>query len=70
MTTYDPRGFAVEYFLDGHDGPGWYYWDSEYPDEGSVGAFGTCDECLSHAVVAYSEADPESCVSVSSSGKR
>jgi hypothetical protein len=22
-----------------HDGPGWYQWDAEYPDEGSSGAF-------------------------------
>lgn len=26
---------------DWHDGPGWYYIDREYPDEGSCGAFTT-----------------------------
>lgn len=24
---------------DGHSGPGWYFWDSEYPEEGSTGAY-------------------------------
>lgn len=35
-----------------HDGPGWYYWDDEYRDEGSVGAFATREECESHAAEA------------------
>ncbi len=30
-----------------HDGPGWYYWSVEYPDEGSVGSF----ECRRDAVI-------------------
>ena len=34
---------------DWHDGPGWYYFDSEYTDEGSVGAFETRDEAVEHA---------------------
>ena len=33
----------------GYDGPGWYYWDEEYPEEGSVGAFDTREECEAHA---------------------
>ncbi len=33
-----------------HDGPGWYYVFSEYPDEGSVGAFATKDEAIAHAI--------------------
>ena len=26
----------VEYCEDGHDGAGWYAWDEEYPEDGSV----------------------------------
>lgn len=40
---------VVAWVADGHDGDGWYYWDAEYPDEGSVGAFGTRKEALEHA---------------------
>lgn len=32
-----------------HDGPGWYYVDDDYPDEGSCGAFATAEEARSHA---------------------
>lgn len=32
-----------------HDGPGWYYYDSEYQDEGSVGAFETRELAVAHA---------------------
>jgi len=32
-----------------HDGPGWYYYDAEYPDEGSCGAFATREEAIAHA---------------------
>jgi hypothetical protein len=32
-----------------HDGPGWYYIDDEYPDEGSCGAFSTRNEAIEHA---------------------
>lgn len=31
-----------------HDGPGWYYYDAEYQDEGSCGAFATREEALAH----------------------
>jgi hypothetical protein len=34
---------------EGHSGPGWYYWDDEYRDEGSVGAFETKEEAMAHA---------------------
>ncbi len=33
----------------GHDGDGWYYWEEEYPEEGSVGAFPTREEAIGHA---------------------
>lgn len=32
-----------------HSGPGWYYYDAEYPDEGSCGAFETREEAIAHA---------------------
>lgn len=45
--------------VDSHSGPGWYYWDSEYPDEGSVGPFTTREEALEHARAAgYGEDAP------------
>lgn len=33
-----------------HDGPGWYYWDEEYTDEGVCGAFETLKEAEEHAL--------------------
>lgn len=27
-----------------HDGPGWYFWDADHPDEGSVGAYETAGQ--------------------------
>lgn len=39
-----------------HDGPGWYWWDAEYPDEGSTGAFATRDEAEADARPAYVDA--------------
>jgi hypothetical protein len=38
-----------------HDGPGWYYYDSEYPDEGSVGAFASCEAAMAHAKTGFGE---------------
>lgn len=32
-----------------HNGPGWYYVVSDYPDEGACGAFASCDEAIAHA---------------------
>ena len=31
-----------------HDGAGWYYWEEDYPEEGSVGAFSTREEAVNH----------------------
>ena len=43
----DDRALAVLiYCTDGHDGPGWYYWDDEYPEEGSCGAFDTREAAI------------------------
>jgi len=58
-----PVAIVVEcYEMDGaHDGPGWYYWDNEYRDEGSVGAFATREEAEAHAKDAgYRFETPES----------
>ncbi len=35
-----------------HDGNGWYYVDENYPDEGSVGAFSTREEAVTHGEAA------------------
>ncbi|MCZ6868085.1 MAG: hypothetical protein O7G84_01115 [Gammaproteobacteria bacterium] len=43
---------VLSYGRAGYDGAGWYYWDAEYPAEGSVGAFVTLDEACDHAVEA------------------
>lgn len=32
-----------------HDGPGWYYYEAEYPEEGTCGAFKTREEAKQHA---------------------
>jgi hypothetical protein len=57
---HDPRGFSFKRWEVGaHDGPGWYYWDTDYPDEGSVGAFESKEECVAHASEAYPEGDDE-----------
>ena len=32
-----------------HDGPGWYYWEEEYPDEGSCGSFPSREAAVEHA---------------------
>jgi hypothetical protein len=33
-----------------YDGRGWYYYDEEYPEEGSVGSFKTREEAENHAL--------------------
>lgn len=43
---------VLTYGLHGFDGAGWYYWDAEYPSEGSTGAFATLEEACDHAVQA------------------
>lgn len=32
-----------------HDGPGWYYTDEEYADEGACGRFETKEAAVAHA---------------------
>lgn len=48
----------VFYANGGHDGPGWYYWDSEYPEEGSIGTFESFEEAARHAATAYYRVRP------------
>lgn len=43
----------VSYYDGAHDGPGWYYTDSEYPEEGSVGSFDSFEEAARHAAQSY-----------------
>lgn len=64
MSTHDverdSRGFSITYWKIGaHDGPGWYYWDTDYPDEGSVGSFATKAEAVAHAAEVYTEEPDE-----------
>ena len=57
---------TVHYFKGGHDGPGWYYWETEYPDEGSTGAFPTPETAEAHALDNYQGGES---VTFSRSGK-
>ncbi len=52
MADYDFNDVVCRFYqgdITWHDGPGWYYVDDEYPDEGSCGAFSTLDEAIAHA---------------------
>lgn len=40
-----------------HDGPGWYWWESEYPEEGCSGAFFTRKLAIEHALSCYPHYD-------------
>lgn len=53
---------TVHHWVTAHDGPGFYYVDDEYDDEGSCGAFATLDEACDHARVADYEPIACSCV--------
>jgi hypothetical protein len=42
--------YTVSYaMVKGHAGPGWYYHTTDYPDEGSVGAFLTKEAAIADA---------------------
>jgi hypothetical protein len=45
----DPYVVAVGFF-DGHGGPGWYYFEAEYEEEGCSGPFKTREEAEAHAL--------------------
>jgi len=46
----DEKSEAVVHFYDqAHDGPGWYYYIADYPDEGCVGSFETLEKAIEHA---------------------
>ena len=54
LTTED--GLEIEFRkgdANWHDGPGWYFWEAEYPDEGSCGAFATPAEAKAWARKSY-----------------
>ena len=40
---------------DGHDGRGWYYWLADCPDEGTVGAFKSANDALTHAFMEHDD---------------
>jgi hypothetical protein len=45
-----PVEYRVSYaMVKGHAGPGWYYHTTDYPDEGSVGAFLTKEAAIADA---------------------
>lgn len=39
---------SLEYYTDGYDGPGWYWYAKEYPSEGSTGPFLSCSEAVAN----------------------
>lgn len=49
LANSDSAKAVVVYTTNGHDGSGWYYYDSEYPDEGSIGAFTSVESATEHA---------------------
>lgn len=57
-TNGDEAEVEVSYSTSGHDGPGWYYWDENYPDDGSCGAFESFEEAARHAATAYYRVRP------------
>ena len=44
-----PRAIVMEGDETWHDGPGWYYVDDEYRDEGCCGAFESYEAAADHA---------------------
>ena len=53
--SIDDRFQVVKGDATWHDGPGWYYVDVEYPDEGSCGAFATKEAAIAHAREVYAD---------------
>ncbi len=47
-----PVAIIVKWGEEAHDGPGWYYYDEEYKDEGSIGSFDTREEAVADAKAA------------------
>lgn len=43
---------VVKWYDDTGDGPGWYYYDEEYQDEGVIGKFASREEAEEHAYAA------------------
>lgn len=49
----EPNVAVVVYFPDAYDGPGWYYYAEEYPEEGCVGRYDSRDACAIAAAMVY-----------------
>lgn len=45
--------FKLEHAI-GHGGPGWYYWSTEYPEEGAAGPYATRAEAIAAMSESYS----------------
>jgi len=55
-----PVACVEQWGEDAHDGPGWYYYDEEYKEEGSIGAFDSREEAEADAKAAgYRIDNPE-----------
>ncbi len=48
VTFYQSHA-VVRYWEEAHDGPGWYYYDRDDPNEGSTGRFDTKAQAEEHA---------------------
>lgn len=59
MTHKDKLGFSVEYFLSGHSGAGWYWFDTEYPEEGASGPYSTMALCIIAGRIAVGDDDAQ-----------
>lgn len=44
--------FSLEHGI-GHGGPGWYYWSTEYPEEGAAGPYATRAEAIAAMSESY-----------------
>ena len=42
-----------------HDGKGWYFWDEEYPEAGSCGAYPTREAAETEALKTYDRVELE-----------
>ena len=52
--THQMSSVTIDY-CEGHSGRGWYWWDSEYPEEGSQGPYPTYDAAVASGIEAYGD---------------
>lgn len=55
MSNTGETEVTIHYFGDAHDGPGWYWWESDYREDGCTGSFATRDDAEANARASYSE---------------